>query len=135
MEMKKRIYIPVLLVLLLAALPKLALAAAPSPVAIPVCAAQSHDIPYPTADVEVGRANCLDDYPLPYPAADFEGDGISYFGRPTAINSSTGAATYRDSSLAGYAISYPALGDAPPSIEYVIPYPSVADLSDTRSAR
>jgi hypothetical protein len=133
--MNRRITILALLVLLMAALPELALAAAPSPVAIPVCSAQSHDIPYPTAAVEVASANCLDDYPLPYPAADFEGDGISYFGRSTAIYSSAGTATYRDSSLAGYAIPYPALGDAPPSIEYVIPYPSVADLSDTRSAR
>jgi hypothetical protein len=86
--MKRRIHIFVLLVLLLAALPELALAAAPSPVAIDVCAAQSHDIPYPTAAIEAGNANCLDDYPLPYPAADSEGDGISYFGRSTAINSS-----------------------------------------------
>jgi len=132
--MKKRIYIPVLLVLL-AALPRLALAAGPSPVAIAVCSPQSHNIPYPTAALDTGRANCLADYPLPYPAADFEGDGISYFVRSSAIYSSADTATYRDSSLADYAIPYPTLGDAAPSIEYVIPYPSVADLSDTRSAR
>ena len=132
--MKKRIYIPVLLVLL-AALPKLALAAAPSPVAIPVCGAQSHNIPYPTAAVEVGSANCLDDYPLSYPVADFEGDGISYFVRSSAIYSSADTDPDSDSSLADYAIPYPTLGDAAPSIEYVIPYPSVADLSDMRSAR
>ena len=46
--MKKRMYIPVLLVLL-AALPKLALAAGPSPVAIAVCGAQSQNSPYPSA--------------------------------------------------------------------------------------
>ncbi len=86
--MKKRIYIFVLLVLLLAALPELALAAGPNPVAIAVCGAQSQNISYPTVAVDTGRANCLADYAIPYPAADFEGDGISYFVRSTAINSS-----------------------------------------------
>lgn len=132
--MKRRIYIPVLLVLL-AALPRLALATSPGPVAAAVCSAQSQNIPYPAAAIDLRRANCLADYPLPYPAADFEGDGISYFVRSSAINSLADTDAYRDSSLADYAIPYPTLGDAAPSIEYVIPYPSAADLSDTRSAR
>ena len=132
--MKKRIYILVLLVLL-AALPRLALAAGPSPVTIAACGARSQNIPYPSAAVDTGRANCLADYPLPYPAADFEGDGISYFVRSSPIKSSPGTNTYRDSSFAGYAIPYPALGDADPSIEYVIPYPPAAEPAETPSAR
>jgi hypothetical protein len=87
MDMKRRIYIFVLLALLLASLPELALAAAPSPVAIPVCDYRSHVIPYPTAKVDTGSADCLAEYAIPYPAADFEGDGITAFVRST-INSS-----------------------------------------------
>jgi hypothetical protein len=134
--MKKRIYIPVLLVLL-AALPELALAAAPSPVAIAVCDVQSQNIPYPTAAIDTGKANCLADYPLPYPAADFEGDGISYFVRSPTIDSSADTDVYSDSSFAGYAIPYPALGGDSPSISigYVLPYPSAADPAKTAPAR
>jgi len=134
--MKKRIYLPILLVLL-AVLPGLALADGPSRVAAAVCGAQSQNIPYPTAAIDPGRVNCLADYPLPYPAADFEGDGISYFVRSSAANSSVGTDGYSDSSFAGYAIPYPALGGDAPSISigYVLPYPSAADLAKTAPAR
>jgi hypothetical protein len=131
MEMNRRITILALLVLLMAALPQLALAAAPSPVAIDVCTAQSHNIPYPTAATEVGSANCLADYAIPYPSADFEGDGISYFVRSTAIDSSAGTDVYNDSSFGGYPIPYPALGGDSPSVSTVIPYPSAAELGQT----
>ena len=132
--MKKRIYIPVLLVLL-AALPELALAAGPSPVAIAVCGAQSQTLPYPTAALDTGSTNCLADYPISYPAADFEGDGISYFVRSSALNLSARNDVYSDSFFREYVIPYPALGDADPSIEYVIPYPSAAEPAETPSAR
>ncbi len=105
--MKKRIYLSVLLVLL-AALPVSALASGPSPVAIAFCDAQSHNIAYPTADVDARSANCLAEYTIPYPAADFEGDGISSFVRSAAIKSSADTDAYSDTSFAGYAIPYPA---------------------------
>jgi hypothetical protein len=137
MEMKKRIYIFVLMVLLLAALPQLALAAAPSPVASVACDYRSHVIPYPTAAIDTGSADCLADYAIPYPAADFEGDGISYFVRSPTIDSSADTDVYSDSSFAGYAIPYPALGGDSPSISigYVLPYPSAADPAKTAPAR
>jgi hypothetical protein len=118
----------VALLVLLATLPDLALAAGPSPVAAAVCGAQSQSIPYPSAAVDPGRTHCFTDYAIPYPAADFEGDGISYFVRSSAIHSSADTGAYSDSPFAGYAIPYPAAnpdGDIrQSSVPYDIPYPA-----------
>ena len=86
--MKKRIYVPVMLVLLVA-VPQLALAAGPSDVAVPVCDARSHGIAYPTAKIDTASADCLTEPVILYPAADFEGDGISYYGQTATSNSPT----------------------------------------------
>jgi hypothetical protein len=87
--MKGRIYIFVLLVLLLAALPELALAASPSDLASVGCADQSQAIAYPSADIAGDSAYCSVVYAIPYPAADFDGDGISSFVRPATIDAPT----------------------------------------------
>lgn len=86
--MKNRIYIFVSLVLLLAALPELAMAAGPSDLASAGCADQSQAIAYPSADIAGNSAACSVGYAIPYPAADFEGDGISSFVRSVTTDPS-----------------------------------------------
>ena len=64
MNVKKLIYIPILLVLL-AVPPVLALAIGPSPVASAAFEPQSNHITYPTADVDTGSADCVTEQTIP----------------------------------------------------------------------
>jgi hypothetical protein len=117
MEMKRRIYIFVLLVLLLAALPELALAAGPSPVASVACDYRSHVIAYPTANIDTGSADCLAGYAIPYPAADFEGDGITSFVRSATTNPSADLSEGYIGEWRGTIITARTEGQAAPEVE------------------